>query len=423
MNFQRIKWFYALILVIYLTIPGLAQNYTKIKFDKHSSGYKSMPESVYPIQIDTPSTGLVLAIDPADNFKGSYLIIKPDTIYLTEDEDREGKNELKYSNLVSFHSRVDSVLFYPAGIKKEITFFIIDSKKQATIKTKAKAKKKSADCSIPEMIDQTEWRAGLPDPDYQRIHQKVQNIIIHHTAGSNSDTDYTVVVRNIYVYHTQIRGWSDIGYNYLIAQSGTIFKGRDPGEYEQDNVMGAHFCNNNSGTMGISIMGTYTDVVPPDTALQSLIALVSWKLGKEHLDPLGHYYHPLNAELPAIAGHRDGCSTECPGNSLYAILDSLRNMIMAKFNDCGYVINSTYPISGSLPKLIIRQSKNQIELNSVSSAIELIRLYDLMGRQISAQYTQAGNGEILLTPDLKSKGIIILICKTSDAYYSEKIIL
>jgi hypothetical protein len=346
-----------------------------------------------------------------------------DTIFLTEDEDNEGGNEPKYSNLISFNSPVDSFIFFPAGIKKEITFFIIDSKKQHTTITKAKTKKKSAACSAPEMIDQAEWRAGLPDPDYQRINQKVKNVIVHHTDGSNTNANYTEVVRNIYVFHTQIRGWSDIGYNYLIAQNGAIFKGRDPGEYEQDNVMGAHFCNNNSGTMGISMMGTYTDIVPPDTALQSLIALLTWKLGKEHLDPLGTYYHPLNAELPTIAGHRDGCATECPGNAFYPMLGSIRNKVMINFNECGYFVSSLNSISANSFKIFVSQSKKQIVLNSWPSVIELVRIYDLMGREVPATYFQSGRGEVAITPDIKMKGVFILICKTNGGYYSEKILI
>jgi hypothetical protein len=272
------------------------------------------------------------------------------------------------------------------------------------------------------MTDQTEWRSGLPAPDYERINQKVFNVIVHHTAGSNSDTNYTDVVRNIYVYHTQIRLWSDIGYNYLIAQNGTIFKGRDPGEYEQDNVMGAHFCNNNAGTMGISMMGTYTDIVPTDTALGSLISLATWKLGKEGIDPLGKHAHPLNTELPSIAGHRDGCSTECPGNALYPLLDTIRNKVLTLFNACGYTVNTAQTISDNLHKLFIRTLGNQVELDPGNSSIEFVRLYDLTGRQVYFKDFKNEPGEAILKMNFIPKGIFIIICKTSNAYYSEKIL-
>ena len=66
--------------------------------------------------------------------------------------------------------------------------------------------------------------------------------MVHHSAGSNTNSNYTQVVRDIYLYHTQVNGcWSDIGYNYLVAQDGSIYNGRDPGALEQDDVLGRSF--------------------------------------------------------------------------------------------------------------------------------------------------------------------------------------
>lgn len=188
------------------------------------------------------------------------------------------------------------------------------------------------------MIDQEIWRQGLTPPDYERIYTPVRNIIIHHTAGSNTDTNYIQVVRSHYIYHTEVRGWSDIGYNYLIAQDGSLFKGRDPGELEQDYVMGAHFCASNTGTLGISLLGTYSEILPSDTALHSLYALLAWKTGKDSLDPLGSAAHPLNRDLPVIAGHRDGCATECPGQMFYNTLPEVRQEVYEIFLDCNYAV-------------------------------------------------------------------------------------
>src|SRR5690606_5894496 len=111
-------------------------------------------------------------------------------------------------------------------------------------------------CSEPQMIDPSHWRAGLPQPKGSPVFTSVNHIIIHHSAGSNLVTDFTNEVRNIYLYHTNVNGWDDIGYNFLIAPNGTIYQGRDGrGIVEKDYVMGAHMCGRNSGTMGICLLG------------------------------------------------------------------------------------------------------------------------------------------------------------------------
>ncbi len=189
-------------------------------------------------------------------------------------------------------------------------------------------------CDEPQSVDQSIWRDGLPDPNYNRAFTETRNIIVHHTATSNNLTNYTEVVRNIYLFHTQDRGWSDIGYNYLIAQDGTIFKGRDPANGDQDRVRGAHFCASNSNTMGVSLLGNLSEVPPTDDAIASLVHLLNWKTLKDELDPLSSNAHPLNSNLNVIAGHRDGCATECPGNLAYPMLDNIRASVEEDNQEC-----------------------------------------------------------------------------------------
>ena len=70
-------------------------------------------------------------------------------------------------------------------------------------------------------VDET-WRVGSPS------YAAVKMAFVHHTDGSN---DYTpsqsaAIVRGIYYYHPRVRGWNDIGYNFLIDRYGTVFEGR-----------------------------------------------------------------------------------------------------------------------------------------------------------------------------------------------------
>ncbi len=198
-------------------------------------------------------------------------------------------------------------------------------------------KKKQGNCEKPTTIPPSIWRQGLPEPKTGRAATTVNHCIVHHTAGSNTDTNYLNIVRNIYVYHTQSNGWDDIGYNYLIAQDGTIFSGRDAqGLADEDNIQGAHFCGKNSGTMGVCLLGNYNTSQPTPSALQSLTTLLSWKLHKENLSAYDSFLHPDagGSYLSTIAGHRHGCATECPGDHLLALLPALRDSVSNQLEKC-----------------------------------------------------------------------------------------
>ncbi len=276
------------------------------------------------------------------------------------------------------------------------------------------------------MIEQEFWREGLPEPDYERIVHEVRNIIIHHSATSNDLTDYTNVIRNIYLYHTEGNGWSDIGYNYVIAQDGSIFKGRDPGVYEQDNVMGAHFCSANSGTMGICILGHYMNIAPPVESINALVNLLAWKAAKDTLNPYGTNAHILNPELKVIAGHRDGCSTLCPGDSLYDKLNSIRHETAEEMKDCGFFYSSVAKREAPLPGIIIfyNPANNILNIKIENGYVESFYLADMYGKvylienniKISEQQLQINTGDLL-------PGMYFIIFTYDSNILSEKVII
>ncbi len=193
-------------------------------------------------------------------------------------------------------------------------------------------------------IPQSNWRSGLNPPRYSRSFTKVAHVIVHHAAGSNANTNFTQVVRDIYLYHTEVNGWSDIGYNYLIAQNGDLYAGRDPAGGAQDNVQGAHFCGRNATTIGICLLGNYETAIPSTQMLETLQQVAVFKINKEELNPLGFANHSLG-NIGHIAGHRDGCSTLCPGENVYRILAELRQAVSEDLADCESQLsfNSTNP--------------------------------------------------------------------------------
>lgn len=181
----------------------------------------------------------------------------------------------------------------------------------------------------PPVVTRTEW--GCPDgqitthgtPGYT----SVTHLIVHHTATGNAaaNDDWAAVVRNIWNFHIFTNGWADVGYNYLVDPNGVIYEGRAGG----DNVLGAHFSGVNAGTMGVSLLGTFTEVTPSAQSLNSLQRLLAWKASQRGLDPTGKTLHAASGlDLHTISGHRDGPgSTECPGHALYPLLPSLRESV------------------------------------------------------------------------------------------------
>jgi hypothetical protein len=318
-----------------------AQNYKPLRTNqtKPKTPYYNLQEAIvqentrYSIQPDFGFTAIALSISLSESFAGAYLIAAQDTLFLREDAHQSAEDSVTQSQLLIFDEVQSEFHFYSSGIRGRVSFSLVNAEAGRTAASarlqqnrQAQRQAQSQTCEQPEIIPQSVWRSGLPAPSYQRAETSVQHVIVHHSAGSNSSTDYLNTVRNIYLFHTQDRGWSDIGYNFLIAQDGSIFQGRSFGDasLDTDNIRGAHFCGQNSGTMGICMLGNFNTAVPSDTSISSLTRLISWKLYKESLDPLASFRHPANADLGVIAAHRNGCATECPGDNLYVMLDRIR---------------------------------------------------------------------------------------------------
>jgi hypothetical protein len=314
-----------------------------------------------------------------NDLSGFLLIAGRDTFALLPDEHGEQEG---YSNLVIFPLPVESLELFPGTVTGLVDLFLIPAE-HAVIEVNPGPEQaaQTTEFGLPPMIDQRVWRAGLPDPQYERIFNRVRNVIVHHTASSNQAYDYTATVRSIYLYHTQVRGWSDIGYNYLVAPNGLVYKGRDPGPYPQDEVLGAHFCASNTGTLGISMIGDYQATPPPGLAMLAIEKLIAWKLDKDHLDPLGIQPHPLNPLLEVIAGHRNGCSTLCPGDQLYVLLPGLRNRVYQLMIHTGIDEVATDGDPGHRAAIYPNPVRDRLLIHS-GEAVLGIRVLDTSGRNI-----------------------------------------
>lgn len=150
--------------------------------------------------------------------------------------------------------------------------------------------------------------------------RKITGIIVHCTATRAdwwASKRTSEKVREIKRWHVQDRGWSDIGYHFLIDRDGTVAKGRD---IARD---GAHVQGHNKGTIGISLFGGHgsaeTDkfgqhfTPQQDAALRNLIRDLQATYGK----------------VP-VTGHNQYAAKACPGFNVPAWFGGKPAPIMTK---------------------------------------------------------------------------------------------
>ncbi|MFF0283822.1 N-acetylmuramoyl-L-alanine amidase [Rhodococcus aetherivorans] len=196
--------------------------------------------------------------------------------------------------------------------------------------------------SGPKVITRAQWGADesirCQDATYD---DELGGATVHHTAGSNdySKAESAEIVRAIYAYHAQTLGWCDVGYNVLVDRYGQIFEGRAGGLDKP--VQGAHAGGFNENTVGIAMMGDFSNVEPPKATVDAVGRFLGWRLAKAGLDPKGEttmysegtsftpYPQGAAVDLPIIFAHRDVGNTSCPGDSGYAKMDEIRDIAAA----------------------------------------------------------------------------------------------
>lgn len=387
----------------------------------------STEERIFKIDPGFGITGLNCKIKPGNSFEGSFILAGNDTIVPHIDENRGTENGFVSSEIIIFREKISQLTLKAENIQDTIIFFYIDASMPEFIdnKIEVKKKKESASCSEPAMIDQDEWRVGLTAPDYAREVHVVKNIIIHHSAGQILSDNYYEVVRTIYLFHTVDRGWSDIGYNYLITHDGSLFKGRDPAGHEQDNVKGAHFCGSNTGTMGICVIGEYIEDTPSTEALNNLNNLLTWKVVKDNLHPLGTNSHPLNENLPVIAGHRDGCATECPGQLFYEMFPSIRQNVIDSAMLCpSWEPTQAHPvIMVSEEPLLYPNPVKETLLLKYQQNIEKIIFVDITGKICKSLVPNNKLNEYIIDVSNLYSGVYMIIINSDTKITQQRILV
>ena len=146
--------------------------------------------------------------------------------------------------------------------------------------------------------------------------EKVRRIILHH-----SESDFGSA-KQFHDWH-RANGWAGIGYHYVIGNGD----GADEGEKQIGRLtfwQGAHCKGNNADSVGVVLVGSFTNKYPSELQIQSLIELLATECFIHKLDPTGDY-----ALKPGkiISAHRDWTATDCPGNKFYELIGAIRKQV------------------------------------------------------------------------------------------------
>ncbi len=193
----------------------------------------------------------------------------------------------------------------------------------------------------PPIIARSVWAVGIPLPRVAPAYGAVELGFVHHTENPNgySAGEVPAMLRAIFLFHREVNGWNDIGYNFVIDRFGRVWEARAGGIDEP--VAGAHAGGYNFVSTGVAVLGSYSGTRISNAARGTLQRLLAWKLALHgtpstgrvtvRVNPAGASYskYPANARvsLRRVSGHRDADSTECPGDALYGELPGIRRRV------------------------------------------------------------------------------------------------
>lgn len=303
------------------------------------------------LRFDFPATHVVLSWRGSDGMDIRYREIDTRGRFspwkLAHEAHDLEKGERHYSGVITL-DRASGIEWALAGKRQRspswAEVFYMNTSDGPAVERALSTQDQAAD-GTPDIVTRAEWGANeslkSTSGGCKRGFYPVQQLFVHHTVSSNNATDYHALMRAIYEFHTKGRGWCDLGYNFVIAPDGTIFEGRWARRYSnwethtsEDRlgraVGGAHVSGFNSGSVGISMMGDFTQAKLTPMARASLVDLLAWEADRHDLSPTAtHVYRNPSTgatkTLPVIAGHRDAGNTACPGGNVYKDLPSIRS--------------------------------------------------------------------------------------------------
>jgi hypothetical protein len=148
----------------------------------------------------------------------------------------------------------------------------------------------------------------------------------HHAAGYSAETEEEgkAQMRAMQDLHQNVRGWSDIGYQFGIDRGGRLYQGRpfmdNSTSLNQVPVLaqGAHVGGANTGNIGVVIMGCYH---PPEGS--NCEQQITPEAFATYINLFAFLSERYGVQAQFIRGHRDFSQTACPGDNNYERIPEL----------------------------------------------------------------------------------------------------
>lgn len=195
----------------------------------------------------------------------------------------------------------------------------------------------------PEIVPFERWAPeACPRPTGEEP-AAVSRLVVHHTHEPVAHTSEEVVPALALTCkaHTD-RGFSTIGYHYVVDPWGGVWQGRGgmpdaEGRPPAAHGQGAHVAGSNSGAVGVVFLGDHAGAPPTAAAMASATQLLAWLIQDTDIDPgalvptnssgVGTARFVGTFTPRAVTGHSASNHTECPGEHLRALLGDIRNQM------------------------------------------------------------------------------------------------
>ncbi|XP_066144621.1 peptidoglycan-recognition protein LB-like isoform X2 [Euwallacea fornicatus] len=154
-----------------------------------------------------------------------------------------------------------------------------------------------------EIVSRDEWGAR-PPTSVETMRNPVPYVVIHHSyipAACSSKEDCVAAMQWMQNYHQFNRSWNDVGYSFASGGDNRIYTGRGW------STVGAHAPGFNNQSIGICTIGDWTAKLPPQEQLETIRRFIHQGVVEGYID-----------ENYKLIGHRQVRETECPGDALFA---------------------------------------------------------------------------------------------------------
>ncbi|MBT8401265.1 MAG: N-acetylmuramoyl-L-alanine amidase [Rhodothermia bacterium] len=236
----------------------------------------------------------------------------------------------------------------------------------------------------PDLITREEWNAdpfiGQPSP---LANPAYEHMTFHHAAGFRATTraEGLAQVKAIQDLHQNVRGWSDIGYQFVIDRGGRLYQGRpflDSSTTLEEIprlALGAHVGGANTGNIGICLLGCYHPAA--GSSCTDEITTAAYDTYVETFAFLSENY---GVDPGQIRGHRDFSATACPGDNNYRLLPNLIADVEAFIPD-ETPTPDRLTLAQSYPNPVAGETTIRYYL--VEDGVATLKVYDAVGREVA----------------------------------------